>query len=259
MVQYYESIPNHLAEWALKQPVFFTASAPLTGSHINVSPKGLPSATFTIFSPNSAAYIDATGSGCETVSHVYENGRVTIMFCSFEISPRIMRFFCWGKVVEWDDEPRFGEMVTKMGKSKVTGARAVIELQIWKTSGRAQVQTSCGFGVPYLPSPTYDDIKAIEAGEKKYLELRDRETMGHWASKQVEKGALRDYQKMNNAFSLDKLPGLRTAIRDAGYTVWVSKMIAWIRKIGGGQKEGFALGMVVGCLVMLLTQAFALA
>ncbi len=194
-----------------------------------------------------------------------------------------MRFFCWGKVVEWNDEPRFGEMVTKMGKNRVSGARAVIELQIWKVSRhyclicscyvwavataqenltddlRAQVQTSCGFGVPYLPSPTYEDIKAIETGEKKYLELIDRQTMGHWASKQIEKGALRDYQKMNNAFSLDKLPGLRTALRDAGYTVWVSKITAWVRKVGRGQKEGFALGVVVGCFLLLLTQAFALA
>ncbi|KAL8661293.1 MAG: hypothetical protein Q9202_005718 [Teloschistes flavicans] len=74
MVQFWDAIPDHLAEWALSQSIFFTASAPLTGSHVNISPKGLPSATFTIFSPNSAAYIDATGSGSETVSHIYENG-----------------------------------------------------------------------------------------------------------------------------------------------------------------------------------------
>ncbi|KAL8780867.1 MAG: hypothetical protein Q9213_006279 [Squamulea squamosa] len=135
MVQFWDAIPDHLAKWALSQPLFFTASAPLTGAHVNVSPKGLPSATFTIFSPNSAAYIDATGSGSETVSHVYENGRVTIMFCSFEASPRILRFFCWGEVVEWNDKPRFGEMMAKMGKRRVDGARAVIGLRVWKVRG----------------------------------------------------------------------------------------------------------------------------
>ena len=79
---------------ALSQKLFFTASAPSYGQHVNISPKGLPSSTFCIFGPNNAGYVDATGSGSETISHVYENGRITIMFCSFAKSPRILRFFC---------------------------------------------------------------------------------------------------------------------------------------------------------------------
>lgn len=102
MPKFYDSISNHLADWAMRQPVFFTASAPLIGRHVNISPKGMPSATMKILSPNSLAYIDATGSGSETIAHIYENGRVTIMFCSFGATPRIMRFFCTGRVVEWD-------------------------------------------------------------------------------------------------------------------------------------------------------------
>lgn len=131
MVKFYDSIPDHLRDWALSQQVFFTASAPLAGKHVNVSPKGLPASTFTIFDPNHAAYIDATGSGIETVSHVYENGRVTIMFCSFETVPRIMRFFCRGSVIEWD-RPEFGPVLEKMGKRRVDGARAVIMLEVFK-------------------------------------------------------------------------------------------------------------------------------
>lgn len=131
MVKFYDSIPDNLRDWALDQQVFFTASAPLAGKHVNVSPKGLPATTFTIFDPNHAAYIDATGSGIETVSHVYENGRVTIMFCSFGKSPRIMRFFCTGKVVEWN-QPEFGPLLEKMGKRRVEGARAIIMLDVFK-------------------------------------------------------------------------------------------------------------------------------
>ena len=133
MVQFYPSIPPDLQEWALKQSIFYTASAPLTGTHVNLSPKGLPSATFAIFGPNSAGYIDATGSGSETISHIYENGRVTIMFCSFGTSPRIMRFFCRGRVVERGDGG-FESEVKRMGKGKgeVLGARAVILLDVWK-------------------------------------------------------------------------------------------------------------------------------
>ena len=52
------------------------------------------------------------------------------MFCSFAKAPRIMRFFCRGSVVEWDDG-RFEGLVRKMGK-RVEGARAVILLDIFK-------------------------------------------------------------------------------------------------------------------------------
>ena len=71
------------------------------------------------------------GSGSETVSHIYENGRVTIMFCSFATSPRILRFFCKGRVVECD-KPEYGSLLKKMGKKEVIGARAVIVLDVWK-------------------------------------------------------------------------------------------------------------------------------
>jgi hypothetical protein len=131
MPTFFDSIPGHLEEWALSQSVFFTASAPLTGDHVNISPKGLPASTFAIFSPNSAAYIDATGSGSETIAHLYENGRITIMFCSFDVTPRILRFFCKGRVVEWD-APEFDGLFDKMGKKRMDTARAVILLDIFK-------------------------------------------------------------------------------------------------------------------------------
>ena len=53
------------------------------------------------------------------------------MFCSFAKSPRIMRFFCKGSVVEWDDG-RFEGLMGKMGKRRVEGARAVILLDVLK-------------------------------------------------------------------------------------------------------------------------------
>jgi len=131
MVKFYDSLSDELRDWAIEQQVFFIASAPINGKHVNLSPKGLPAATFTVFDPNHAAYIDATGSGAETISHLYENGRATIMFCSFGPSPRIMRFFCTGKVVEYD-HPDFDTWITRMDKAKVEGSRAVILLEIFK-------------------------------------------------------------------------------------------------------------------------------
>ena len=53
------------------------------------------------------------------------------MFCSFARAPRIMRFFCKGSVVEWDDG-RFEGLLRKMGKKRIEGARAVILLDVLK-------------------------------------------------------------------------------------------------------------------------------
>lgn len=136
----YLSIPDDLVTWMKAQQMFFVASAPLAGVHINVSPKGYPSRTFAILDSNTVAYIDGTGSGCETVSHIYENGRATIMFCSFEISPKIVRLFCRGRVIEKDDE-EFGTMIARMGEGYGSaGARAVIVLKVFKVRLAEKIQ-----------------------------------------------------------------------------------------------------------------------
>ncbi|MCJ1259127.1 hypothetical protein MMC24_006962 [Lignoscripta atroalba] len=244
MVQFWDSIPDHLRDWAFEQQVFFTASAPLAGKHVNISPKGLPSSTFTIFDANHAAYIDGTGSGSETISHVYENGRITIMFCSFGMSPRIMRFFCTGRVVEWD-EPEFEPLLKKMGKRRVEGARAVILLDIFK------VQTSCGYGVPYLsttPVPNEPDVP-----EARKPELKDRDTMYRWASKQLEKNELRNYQAEWNSQSLDGLPGLRVARRDRKENIWITDALTVGRRIVL-QREALVAGMLLGVFTVLALQ-----
>jgi len=131
MVKYYRSISDDHRDWALRQQVFFIASAPLAGRHINLSPKGLPASTLSVFDGNHVAYIDATGSGIETVSHVHENGRATIMFCSFDKAPRIMRWFCRGRVVEYDT-PEFEVLSKRMGKTGIDCARAIILLEVFK-------------------------------------------------------------------------------------------------------------------------------
>ena len=223
MVHYYDTISPELQEWAMKQAVFFIASAPLRGKHINVSPKGLPATSFSILNPNLCGYVDATGSGIETVSHIQENARATIMFCSFETSPRIMRFFCKGRVIAWDD-PSFDSWRERMGKSQFAGMRAVILLHVWK------VQTSCGFAVPYLklkPDPE-DSARQIP-----YLE--DRQTLGHWAGKQVSAGVMDDYRARMNRRSLDGLPGLRIARKDAGERLLIGDLEAQVRKKNGVQ------------------------
>lgn len=137
MVKFYDSIPPDLAAWALKQPVYFVASAPSTGIHVNVSPKGMPSTSLAILTPNQIAYIDATGSGAETTSHVRENGRLTMMFCSFDTAPVILRFYCrGGEVVEFN-EPAFQPWLDRMGfgdGSHVRGPRAIVHAHVFKVN-----------------------------------------------------------------------------------------------------------------------------
>ncbi|KAH1276345.1 hypothetical protein KXX33_007266 [Aspergillus fumigatus] len=217
MGKFYPSITPDLHDWTLRQSVFFVASAPLRGKHINVSPKGLPNASFAILGPNEAAYIDATGSGSETICHLRENGRITVLFCSFDAAPRILRLFCSGSVIEWD-QPEFGAYLERMGNKSVLGARAIIRLDVYK------VQTSCGFGVPQLA------LKLDPETHEPKPYLKDRETLGHFVRKSVEKGQLRSYQREWNASSLDGLPGLWSAIRDDGGYVWVGRVRNWLRR-----------------------------
>ncbi|MCJ1322442.1 hypothetical protein MMC15_007790 [Xylographa vitiligo] len=245
MPTFYDSIPADLGEWALSQPLFFVASAPLhtVTSHVNVSPKGLPAATLTILSPTQCAYLDSTGSGCETIAHVYENGRVTLMFASFGRSPRICRFFCRGRVVEWD-EPAFAGWVARMGKADVPGTRAVVVLDVW------QVQTSCGWGVPLLsPQPFTAQSTTPSSSSPPPNTLTDRPTMSSFAAKLAAKDALRAYQAHFNDKSLDGLPGLKVCRRDVGERMWATDARAMIRRVGA-QWEGVLVGVLAGWLVV---------
>ena len=83
----HESITDELKEFAESQPMFFVATAPSDGGHVNVSPKGLEPVV--VLGPHEVAYIDRTGSGVETIAHLQDNGRVTLMFCAFKGSPNI--------------------------------------------------------------------------------------------------------------------------------------------------------------------------
>ena len=96
--------------------MFFVATAPLAGGHVNVSPKGI-GGTFVVVDEHTVAYLDITASGAETIAHLREpgNGRITLMFCSFDRSPNVVRLHGRGRVVSVYDEEyaawagRFGE------------------------------------------------------------------------------------------------------------------------------------------------------
>lgn len=273
----YESLSDDLAAWVRQQPVFFTGSASTHGRHINVSPKGLADSHFAVLSPNRCAYIDRMGSGCETISHSYENGRLCLMFMSFGPTPRILRLFCRSSVVEWDS-PRFKELINTVaqGSQRVDfdAARAVVICDIW------QVQTSCGYGVPRVKKGIYagqseidydsdgelmrkagdaSDESAIDiesllrkgrAEGEKLTELcvfEERPHLDYWAGSMVAKNAAHKYQAKNNARSMDGLPGMKTARRDNNEILWLGDAAAYLRRMGA-EKVSVAIGFTLGVI-----------
>ena len=103
MGKVYAELDERLRKFISRQPVFFVATAPREtaagdGGHVNVSPKGYRD-TFAVLGPLTVAYVDLTGSGSETIAHLRQNGRITIMFCSFGKQPKILRIYGRGRVV----------------------------------------------------------------------------------------------------------------------------------------------------------------
>src|SRR5919107_3581716 len=97
MGRVYDDISDELAAWLCAQPLWFVGTAPLAaGGHVNVSPRGHD--TFSVLGPHRVAWVDYTGSGIETIAHLRENGRICVMFASFDQRPRIVRLHGRGTV-----------------------------------------------------------------------------------------------------------------------------------------------------------------
>lgn len=175
MGRFRKRLNDELIDFIRRQPMFFTASAAATG-RVNVSPKGLD--TFRVFDPATVGYLDLIGSGNETAAHVANDGRLTILFNSFDADPLILRLYGRGEIVRPDGEawPLWSPAFPAM-----TGRRQIVLLHI------ESVQTSCGFGVPRM---TFD---------------APRPTIVEWARKKGPAG-LAEYERTKNATSIDGLP-----------------------------------------------------
>ncbi len=189
MGRIYDGIDAHQREWIAKQPLFFVATAPLDAEgHVNVSPKG-PIGSLRVLDDHTVAYLDLLGSGAETIAHLRENGRIVVMLCAFQGPPRILRLHGRGEHVLAGD-PGFEDLLARCGFDEPAvseSRRAVVLVNV------ARVADSCGYGVPLM---------AYE-GERPHQEAS--------ASKRLRtKGpdSFRDYQRENNAESLDGLPAV---------------------------------------------------
>ena len=121
----YDEIAPDLASWLGEQRLFFVATAPLTGDgHVNLSPKGRQG-TLRILDDRTVAYLDFGGSHAETIAHLRENGRITLMWCAFEGPPNIVRVHGRGEPV-FRDDPRFAELAAGFGEADGPALRAII-------------------------------------------------------------------------------------------------------------------------------------
>lgn len=119
-----------------------------------------------------------TGSGNETAGHLARDPRMTLMWCSFDKRPQILRTYGRARTLhrdaaDWDD------MIARFGNR--LGARQIYDLSI------DMVQTSCGYSIPFMDF----------TGE--------RDTLTRWGEDRGAEG-IRDYWASRNRETIDGLP-----------------------------------------------------
>lgn len=100
---------------------------------------------------------------------------MTVMFCSFDKNPQILRLYGTAKVIHSHDD-EWEEMQQHF--DSLTGSRQFFILDI------DLVMTSCGFAVPF------------------YEYIGERDTLTTWASKRGKEG-IEKYWEEKNQISLD--------------------------------------------------------
>ena len=171
----YSEISAEHGEFIARQKLFFCGTAAPDG-RVNVSPKGLDS--LRVIAPDRVLWLNLTGSGNETAAHLLEHPRMTLMFCAFEASPRILRVYGAARMVQPGDA-EWDSLYANFQPS--VGARQIFDLAV------DLVQTSCGFGVPYFDY----------AG--------DRDKLRQWSEERGAAG-IREYWRLKNTTSIDGKP-----------------------------------------------------
>jgi hypothetical protein len=172
VAEQFERLEDEHLQFIGRQQLFFVGTAGTEG-RVNISPKGMDS--FRVVAPDRVAWLNLTGSGNETAAHVLENGRMTILFCSFERQPLIMRLYGVARASHPRDQ-RWRELEQLF--PDYPGGRQVFEMDL------DLVQTSCGYAVPH------------------YQYQGERDTLVKWSEKRGQSG-IETYWRERNGVSLD--------------------------------------------------------
>lgn len=175
MGKQFDTIEAAHARFIEDQQMFFCASAAPDG-RVNVSPKGMDS--LRVMGANRIVWVNLTGSGNETAGHLREHARMTLMWCSFTTRPMILRTFGHARTIqpgERDWDALAGHFPAHRS------ARQLFDLSV------DLVQTSCGYGVPFMD----------------YVD--ERETLQKWVDGKSD-AEIRTYWIERNATTLDGKP-----------------------------------------------------
>jgi hypothetical protein len=134
--------------------------------------------TLRIIGEKRVVWLNVKGSGNETAAHVLKNPRMTLMFCSFEENPLILRIY--GKAKAYHESDRQWEDLHSLF-GPLPGSRQIFALEV------ELVQTSCGMGVPFY---------AFEG---------ERDALNQWAERKGREG-IEKYWEEKNGISIDGFP-----------------------------------------------------
>ena len=179
MATVYERLDDKLIAFIKAQKLYFVATAPLSAEgSVNVSPKGYDS--LVVIDERTVAWLDLGGSGAETLAHLRENGRITLMFCAFEGAANILRLYGRGRATAFG-EPGFAELMALFPAFERARAVVVVDVE--------RIADSCGWGVPFY------EFKSERDQLRRHV---DHRPFDEWAERRYA----------GNAVSIDGLPAL---------------------------------------------------
>ncbi len=161
MADVYDHIDDERKAFIEAQHMFFVATAPSDPSDgfPNLSPKGRT--LLRVLSPNLVGYLDYPGSGNQTAKHTAENGRITLMVCSFDATAAIVRLHGRGRCVDLD-APELRQYQAAFQDDVHPYVRQAFFVDVEK------VQKSCGYAVPRYEYVA-DRVTLDKSCERKYL------------------------------------------------------------------------------------------
>ncbi len=175
MAKRFDHIEDDHRAFIEAQHLFFTGTAAPDG-RVNVSPKGMD--CLRVLGPNRIVWLNWTGSGNETAAHLLQSDRMTLMWCSFETRPLILRAYGRARAIHPHDRAWAG-LASHFNAN--FAARQIFDMAV------EMVQTSCGYGVPLL-------------------EYRgERDVLPRWAEARGPEG-IRRYWAERNTTSIDGFP-----------------------------------------------------
>jgi hypothetical protein len=143
MADWYDHIDDERRTFIEQQHLFFVATAPndMENEFPNLSPKGRT--LVKVLGPNLVGWLDYPGSGNQTAAHTAQNGKISLMFCSFDATAGILRLYGHGRAVDLGDA-QFAAFRDAFRDDAHPFVRQAFFVDIEK------VQTSCGYAVPRM-------------------------------------------------------------------------------------------------------------